>query len=155
MASNRVIGDQGKMPWHLSEDLRRFRAITWGKPVIMGRYTYEAIGRPLPGRHNIVLTRSKHFRLDGCTLANSLEEGLALANSQECMIIGGATLYEAAFPLATRLYLTIIDADYSGDTFFPPWNQNEWRETERLERQANVQFPHSYRFLVLDRIQTR
>ncbi len=151
MARNQVIGDGGKMPWHLSEDLRRFRRITWGKPVLMGRYTYEAIGRPLPGRHNIVLTRSAHFRPEGCTIVHSLEAGLALAGNVEGMIIGGATLYEAALPLASRMYLTVIDADYPGDTFFPRWDRGEWREVTREERPPAPDFPHTYRFMVLER----
>ena len=140
------------MPWHLSEDLQRFRRITWGKSILMGRCTYEAIGRPLPGRHNIVLTRSPGFQAEECTVAHSLDEGLSLARSETLIVIGGATLYEKTLPIAERLYLTLIEADYPGDTFFPAWNRDEWREIAREERKAHGGFPHSYQFVILERV---
>ncbi|BCX88310.1 dihydrofolate reductase [Methylomarinovum tepidoasis] len=152
MARGRVIGHRGRMPWHLSEDLRRFRRITWGKPILMGRRTFEAIGRPLPGRVNIVLSRSPDFRPDGCQVASSLEAALELAGGQELMVIGGSHVYRHLLPQADLLYLTLIDADFPGDTFFPPWEAAQWQEIEREERAAGAAFPHPYRFVTLRRI---
>ncbi|WP_022947161.1 dihydrofolate reductase [Methylohalobius crimeensis] len=158
MARNRVIGCHGRMPWHLSEDLRRFKKITWGKPLLMGRRTFESIGRPLPGRHNIVVSRSAAFHPSGCSVVHSLEEGLARAqeigsnhSETELMVIGGATLYAALMPRAQRIYLTLIHADYSGDTYFPEWSIHSWREVAREDRPANPDFPHPYSFILLER----
>lgn len=151
MARNRVIGHCGGMPWHLSEDLRRFRQITWGKPVLMGRKTHEAIGRPLPGRHNIVVSRSHDFHAPGCTVVDSLAAGIATAEGDQLMVIGGAMLYEALLPQAEYLYLTWIEADFPGDTFFPEWDPGQWREVSREQRHPDADFPYSYRFLVFQR----
>ncbi len=151
MARNRVIGRRGGMPWHLPEDLRRFRRITWGKPILMGRKTYEAIGRPLPGRDNIVLSRSASFQAPGCTVVGSLAAAFERAGDQELMVIGGAQLYEALLPRAERLYLTWIEADFPGDTFFPEWDPADWREVSREPRPPRADFPHPYRFLVFER----
>ncbi len=151
MARNRVIGHRGRMPWHLPEDLRRFRRITWGKPILMGRKTYEAIGRPLPGRHNIVVSRSRGFQAPGCTVVASLAAGIAAAGEGELMVIGGAQLYESLLPQAECLYLTVIEAEFPGDTFFPVWDPAEWREVKRESRPPRADFPHPYRFLVFER----
>ncbi len=151
MARNRVIGHCGRMPWHLSEDLRRFRRITWGKPILMGRKTHQAIGRPLPGRHNIVVSRCRDFYAPGCTVVDTLEAGVAAAESSELMVIGGALLYEAFLPLADYLYLTWIDADFPGDTFFPAWEPSEWQEVSREQGPPQEGFPHPYQFLVFRR----
>lgn len=153
MASNRVIGRDNSMPWHLSADLQRFKRITLGHPIIMGRLTYEAIGRPLPGRTNIIVSRNLDYRQDGCTVTPSLdsaiEQGCRLAD--EIFIIGGATLYNAALPIADTLYITEIVRHFVGDTFFPEYDINEWHELEREEisNDSNVDF--SYRFLTLTR----
>ncbi len=152
MARGRVIGHRGKMPWHLSEDLKRFRRLTWGKPILMGRRTFEAIGRPLPGRYNIVLSRSPGFRPAGCRVVRSLEAALKMAWGRELMVIGGSHVYASLLPQAERLYLTLIDADFPGDTFFPPWTPEAWQEIEREERAAGADFPHPYRFLTLQRL---
>jgi len=132
IAANGVIGARGTMPWHLPEDLRHFKSLTLGHPVIMGRRTWESIGRPLPGRENIVVSRSAGFEAPGASVASSLEAALALcAGEPMVFVIGGAELYRAALPLAHRLALTEIQRDYEGDTRFPDWDRAPWRETQR------------------------
>jgi dihydrofolate reductase len=132
LARNRVIGSGNRLPWHLPEDLRRFKRLTMGAPVIMGRKTHESIGKALPGRRNIVVTRQAGARFEGCEVAGSLEAALALAGDvPEVFVIGGAELYRLALPRADRLYLTLIDANYDGDAFFPEFDPAEWRETAR------------------------
>ena len=132
MARNRVIGAGNRLPWHLPADLQRFKRLTMGAPVIMGRKTHESIGKALPGRRNIVVTRRPGASWDGCEVAGSLDAALAAArNAPEVFVIGGAELYAAALPRAYRLYLTLIDADYPGDTLFPEFDPADWRETAR------------------------
>ncbi|MCX8049271.1 MAG: dihydrofolate reductase [Methylohalobius sp.] len=152
IAANRAIGLGGKLPWYLAEDLRRFRRLTWGKSILMGRRTFESIGRPLPGRHNIVLTQKAAFRVHGCETVRSIEEGVAAARGEELMVIGGASLYAVLLPSADRMYLTLIHAPYPGDVFFPQWPQEEWQEIDRQDRISD-HFPHAYSFLLLQRIQ--
>ena len=132
LARGRVIGIENRLPWHLPEDLQRFKRLTMGAPVIMGRNTRESIGRPLPGRRNIVVTRQPQAAWNGCSVAHSLDEALALAaDAPEVFVIGGAELYAQALPRADRLYLTFIDADVSGDAFFPELDPAAWREIAR------------------------
>jgi dihydrofolate reductase len=132
LARNRVIGAGNRLPWHLPEDLRRFKRLTMGAPVIMGRKTHESIGKPLPGRRNIVVTRQPGARWEGCEVAGSLEAALAAAgDAPEVFVIGGAELYAAALPRADRLHLTLIDAEYEGDALFPEFDPAGWRETAR------------------------
>lgn len=134
MAQNRVIGRKGTMPWDLPEDRRRFREITWGHPVIMGRKTFESIGRPLPGRKNIVLTRQPEFRAEGCLVLHDMQSALdACAGSDELFIIGGGELYREALPLAERIYLTVVHGEVEGDVLFPELPAGEFREVERRE----------------------
>jgi dihydrofolate reductase len=129
---NRVIGRAGTLPWHLPADLRHFRATTMGHPIVMGRRTWESIGRALPGRRNIVVTRNRAWSAPGCDSAGGLAPALALCAGQpEVFIIGGAQLFAEALPLARRLFLTEIDADFEGDTFFPPFDRAGWRESAR------------------------
>ena len=119
---NRVIGYENKMPWHLPGDLQYFKEVTMGKPIIMGRKTFESIGRPLPGRRNIVITRNKQYNSDGIETVSSLDEALMLTkNDEEVMIIGGEQIFRLALPLANRLYITQINAEFNGDTFFPSY----------------------------------
>ena len=119
---NRVIGYENKMPWHLPGDLQYFKEMTMGKPIIMGRKTFESIGRPLPGRRNIVITRNKQYHSDGIEIVSSLDEALMLTkNDEEVMIIGGEQIFRLALPLANRLYITQINAEFNGDTFFPSY----------------------------------
>jgi len=156
MGKNRVIGLNNKMPWHLPADLKWFKKITLGSPIIMGRKTYESIGFPLPGRLNIILSRNKQLEIKGCSVVNSLDAALQLAKneaqpSQEVFITGGSHLYEKFLNNADRLYLTLIDEDFEGDTFFPDYSQLKWREVDKIKHSADAKNPHAYTFLTLDR----
>lgn len=149
-ADNGVIGRDGGLPWHLPADLRHFRALTLGKPVVMGRRTFASIGRPLPGRHNIVLTRSD-WAADGVTAVPDLDAAFAAAgDADEAMIIGGAAVYAAALPRATRVYLTEVHAAPDGDTVLPPFDAGGWRETAREDHAADDDTP-AYSFVTLAR----
>ena len=129
MTVNRVIGKDNKMPWHLPEDLKHFKASTMGKPIVMGRKTFESIGRPLPGRHNIVITRQSDFTADGITVVASFEEAQKAAGEvEELAVIGGGQLYKQVLPLADKLYLTLINIDVEGDTYFPEWDDGSWQQ---------------------------
>jgi dihydrofolate reductase len=153
MAENRVIGRENRLPWRLSADLRRFKALTMGKPVIMGRSTYESIGKPLPGRDNIVLTRDPQYRAPGCRVVHSLEQALeAAAGHVEVMVIGGADLYRQTLDRAERLYLTLVKAAVDGDTLFPAMEAREWRELERESHFADDQNQYDYDFVTLERL---
>src|SRR5689334_16590984 len=132
MSKNRVIGYKGKMPWHLPAELAYFKKLTLGKAVLMGRLTYESIGRPLPNRRNIILTHQQDFQLSGCEIYSSLSQAIsAMADQDELMIIGGATLFTQTLPIADILYLTVIDGEFEGDAFFPEWDPTEWQEISR------------------------
>ena len=151
VARNRVIGVENRLPWHLPADLRRFRALTWGKPIVMGRRTHESIGRALPGRRNIVLTR-RGTVMEGCERVGSLRDALALtATAPETVVIGGARCFREALPLARRIYLTRVDADFEGDVRFPDWDPEEWVERERERHPPAEAAPFAYEFLVLER----
>lgn len=154
MASNRVIGLNNQMPWHLSADLKKFKSITMGKPIVMGRKTFESIGRPLPGRTNIIISRNPDYRQAGCIVVNDLDSALASAGQQadEIFVIGGSALYDALLPRANRLYLTQINAAFEGDTFFPEINWDEWQELNREDIANDPQVTFSYSFLQLERI---
>jgi dihydrofolate reductase len=149
MAQNRVIGQAGDLPWHFSEDLKHFRRVTTGHAVIMGRKTWDSIGRPLPGRRNIVVSRQQDLQIAGCEVAGSLERALELARErdEEPRVIGGATLYEQSLPLVTRLFLTEVDVKVDGDTFFPSLDRTQWREVERRRGEADELL-----FLTLERM---
>ena len=130
VSTNNVIGADGDLPWRLSDDLKRFKVVTMGKPIVMGRKTYESIGRPLPGRQNIVITRRNNFTADGCDVVQSTEEAVEVAGgADEVMVIGGSQIYAAFLPLAERIYLTRVHTEVDGDTFFPPIDEAEWRES--------------------------
>jgi dihydrofolate reductase len=132
VAANGVIGTDGKLPWRIPEDLRHFKALTLGHPVIMGRKTWESLGRPLAGRENIVVTRTPGYEAPGAHVAASLDGALALcAGEPAAFVIGGSELYAAALPRADGLVLTEIERDYSGDARFPDWDRSAWRETQR------------------------
>jgi dihydrofolate reductase len=152
MAENRVIGVHNTLPWHLPADLKHFRQITTGHHVIMGRRNYESIGKPLPNRTNIVVTRNRHFHAPGCVVAHSLEEALEGArNDQEIFIIGGAEIYRQAFDRADRLYLTLVHANIAGDTYFPAFDPDQWHEIRREQHEADDQNSYAYSFLMYDR----
>ena len=152
MDKHRAIGIENRLPWHLPADLQHFKKTTMGKPVIMGRNTYESIGRPLPGRLNIVVTRNTDYQAPGCTLANSFDDAIAKAEGhEEIMIMGGASFYEHSLPYAHRLYLTFVDTQVEGDAFFPEWNTEQWQEVERESHQADEKNPFNYEFVTLER----
>lgn len=137
VAANGAIGLRNGLPWRLPDDLRRFKALTLGHPVVMGRRTCESIGRPLPGRENIVVTRSTEFGAPGCRVVHSLDEALTAAGDADAVfVIGGGDLYRAALPVAERLLLTEIRRDFPGDAFFPPFDRAAFRETSREPQRA-------------------
>ena len=145
------------MPWHLPADLQWFKATTLGSPIIMGRKTYESIGRPLPGRLNIILSRDSELSIEGCTVVNSLEDALKTAEQadktkDEIFITGGAHLYNKFLERADTLYLTQIDADLEGDTFFPDYTKYNWQEIQRTEHAADDKNPYSLTFIKLERL---
>ncbi|MEZ5758458.1 MAG: type 3 dihydrofolate reductase [Emcibacteraceae bacterium] len=159
VAENGIIGKDNDMPWKISSDLQYFKKVTMNKPVIMGRKTFESIGKPLPGRLNIVITRDTGFVPEGVITAHSAEMALDVAKSmaevkglKEIMVIGGAQIYELCLPLADRLYLTRIHAEIEGDTSFPDLNPNDWLEYSREQHKAGEKDSHDFSFIVLDRI---
>ena len=149
---NHVIGAGGRLPWHLTDDLKRFKALTLGKPVVMGRRTFESIGRALPGRHNIVLTTQADYEAAGCDTADSAECALNLAgDAEEIMIIGGAEIYGLFRDAAARIYLTRVDVELDGDAHFTVPDDSDWQVTERERHEKDDRHPYSFEFLVLDR----
>jgi dihydrofolate reductase len=148
------IGKDGKMPWHLPADLQHFKRNTLGKPVLMGRKTLAAIGRPLPERRNLVLTRDKTFTASGCETVTSLDEAIARAGAApELMVIGGGEVYRLAWDRTDRIYLTRIEADVEGaDTFFPAVDDGRWKEASREDHQVDARNPFDYSFRVLERV---
>ena len=151
MGRNRVIGNKGKLPWHMPADLKYFRDKTKGKPVIMGRKTFDSMGKLLPNRTNIILTRDRHYKADGCIVADSADEALKSAgNAGEIMVIGGQKIFEQFMPIADRIYLTIIYADFEGDAYFPKYGK-EWKEASRERHNADEKNPYNYDFIVLEK----
>lgn len=155
MANNRVIGKDNQMPWHMPADLAHFKRTTLGKPVIMGRKTYESIGRALPGRLNIVITTDTSYQLADAEVVNSIEDALNQAQQQapeEVMIIGGGKIYSSLLAKADRLYLTLIDLNTDGDTHFPDYQADgDWQLVEEQACAPDEKNPHPYRFVTLDR----
>ncbi len=148
-----VIGRDNALPWHLPDDLRRFKALTMGKPIVMGRRTFESIGRPLPGRRNIVLSRCAAQLPEGLILARDWPAALAAAgDAPEIMVIGGAEIYALALPWARRVHQTVVDADVDGDARFPPLDEREWREVERSEHAADERHAHAMTYRILERV---
>ena len=154
MAKNRVIGKGNKIPWKLSSDLKRFKNLTMGHPVIMGRKTYESIreslGHPLLGRLNIVVTHQKDYEAEGCEIVHSLKDAFraaGAANRDEAFVIGGAEIYKQALPLADKMYLTIVKAEIDGDAYFPAFNSDEWEAVnqEEIKADQNNQYPHLFK----------
>ncbi|MEX0916306.1 MAG: dihydrofolate reductase [Wenzhouxiangellaceae bacterium] len=151
MGRNRVIGVDGGMPWHLPADLKHFKTVTMNHPIVMGRRTFESIGRALPGRRNIVLSRSLEHAPAGCELLASLEQALEGIESGPVMVIGGGALYRKALPLAARMELTFVDAAPEGDTYFPRWAHADWRLDTMCRRPADAANPHALVFCSLTR----
>jgi dihydrofolate reductase len=152
IADNGVIGRDGALPWHLPDDLRRFKALTMGRPVLMGRRTFESIGRPLPGRRNLVLTRGARRFPDGIEPVDTLAVALArCAGAAEVCVIGGAAVYTQALPLATHLELTRVHMNALGDVLFPAFDAAQWRELERIEHPADERHEWPLTFVTLER----
>ena len=152
VAQNGVIGDKNSLLWHISEDMRFFKRTTSGHPVIMGRKTYESLGRPLPNRTNGVISRTLG-ELEGCTVVRSLEEAIALfPTEEEVFVIGGAQIYALALNVADRFYLTRVGHDYEGDTSFPTWNESEWRLISREAYEQGEKYPHPFAFEIYERV---
>ena len=158
VAQNGVIGRNSSLPWQLSSDLAYFKRCTLGKPIVMGRRTYEAIGRPLPGRSNIVISRQRELQIAGVDVAENLAAALRLGeaaakrdNADELMVIGGAEIYRLALPLAQRIYLTEVHAEVEGDAWFPAWDRSAWIERHRELHCAGEKDSHDFSFLVYDK----
>ncbi|WP_261816575.1 type 3 dihydrofolate reductase [Vibrio gallicus] len=151
MAQDRVIGKENQMPWHLPADFAWFKQCTLGKPVVMGRKTYQSIGRPLPGRQNIVISRDPNLEIEGVSTVTSIEQALALVDGvEEVMIIGGGSIYQSCLQLASRLYLTHIDLVVDGDTQFPQWG-GEWTQTYSQHVTSDEKNAHNMQFVILER----
>lgn len=153
MARNRVIGANGKIPWHLPNELQLFKSVTMGHHIIMGRKTYESINRLLPGRTTVIVTRQRDYRIAGAKIAHTLQDAISqCAGDSEIFVIGGGELYRAAMPLADRLYLTVVDAEPTGDTHMPAVDANRWRLDSTQEFAADDRHAHAYRFEVYERV---
>jgi dihydrofolate reductase len=158
MSENRVIGANNQLPWHLPEDLKYFKRITMGHPIIMGRKTYESIGRPLPGRVNIVVTRQANWCAEGVVVTHSVDEALQVAARQvasegvdEVFMIGGEELFRQSLHKMDRIYLTQVHAHIEGDAYFPEFDRSQWEEVERIDHEPDHRNPYAYSFLVLNR----
>lgn len=150
VANNNAIGGNNQLLWHISADLKMFKRITSGHTVVMGRKTYESIGRPLPNRQNIVISRNCELTIPGVTVVQSLEDAVAAASGDELFVIGGGEIYRQAMPLANRIYLTRVWADYTADTFFPEIDMSIWKEISREDFPAEGETP-AYSFVLLER----
>lgn len=156
MAKNRVIGKNNALPWQLPPDLKRFKQLTMGHHIVMGRKTYESIGRPLPGRTSIIITRQTDYQAPGAIVVASIDQALKVSSEgqeidQEIFVIGGAEIYQQALELCQRIYITEIQQEFDGDTLFPELNQQEWREISREKHRLNDGGGFEYHFVVLDR----
>jgi len=156
MSKNRSIGKNNRLLWHLPADLRHFKQLTTGHPILMGRKTYESIGKPLPNRQNIIITRDLGFTAPGCDVTHSLDEAINVAaknNDQaEIFVIGGAEIYRQSLPHIQRIYLTIVHEQFEGDVFFPALNANEWQEISREDHQADEKNAYAYSFVIIEKI---
>ncbi len=153
MSRNRVIGRDNRLPWHLPADLQRFKALTMGHTIVMGRKTWDSINRLLPGRRTVIVTRNRGLKVEGAVMANSLEDALAAsADDEEIFVIGGEQIFRLALPLAERVYLTTVDADCEGDTFMPALDPADWRVVSSESHPATDASPLAWRFEIHDRI---
>lgn len=156
MAKNRVIGQNNTLPWHLPADLKHFKSLTMGKTIVMGRKTYQSIGRPLPGRTNIIITRQTSYEAPGAVVVNSVEDALRVckeisAHDSENFVIGGEKLYRQTIKICQRMYITEINRYFEGDTFFPEFNPDDWEETQRDKYFSDGDNCMEYHFVILDR----
>jgi dihydrofolate reductase len=150
---NRAIGKDNHLPWRLPDDMRHVRKVTMGKPLIMGRRTWDSIGRPLPGRTSIVLTRDRDFRCDGCLVARTADDALKLAGAApEIIVFGGARVFEEFLPLTDRIYLTEVETEADADTHFPKLDPSQWREVERSRHPADERHAHAFSHVTLERV---
>ena len=149
MSDNRVIGNNNELIWKLSSDLKRFKELTTGHPVVMGRKTYESIGKPLPNRRNIIITRNSEYEVEGCEVVSSLEEALLLSGN-DCFIIGGGEIYKQSLELADKIYLTLVHKDFEGDTQFPELSK-EWAIIDNKDFEADQKNEYNYSFIEYDR----
>ena len=152
LARNRVIGRGNRLPWHLPDDLRHFKRLTLGRPIIMGRRTWESLPGLLPDRTHLVVTRDPSYRAAGAVVVGSLDEALGAAGGEEALVVGGAQLYALALPRASRLYLTLVDAEVEGDVFFPAMDPAAWREVAREPHAADERHAYPFAFVTLERI---
>lgn len=151
MASNRTIGIDNTLPWRIPEDMKHFKALTMGHHLIMGRKTYDSIGRPLPGRTTVVVTRDRNLKIEGCIVAHSLAEAIAACADDEIFVVGGAEIYAQALPLADTLYVTEIQQDIEGDAHFPEFDRSVWRELAREKHSQTEPQPLEYHFVTYRR----
>ena len=153
MDDNRLIGKDNKLPWHLPADLAYFKKITIGKSILMGRKTYDSIGRPLPNRRNIVITRNTNIVIPGCEVVSNIEQALLITKDEpEVMVIGGASLCEQLLPDVSRLYITKIEGSFDGDVYFPDYDKADWHEVSRESHQSDSINKYEYQFIVLERV---
>ena len=150
MAKNRVIGKDNAMPWHIPEDFKYFKETTMGRPIVMGRKTYESLGRLLPGRENRIVTRQKDYRVEGAQVFHSLEE--ACRGQGEIFVIGGAEIYQAAMSMADRIYITLVDREFEGDAVFPSWPEKQFREISRKTSLPSAQRDFGVTWVVLQKV---
>jgi dihydrofolate reductase len=151
MDEKRLIGANNDLPWHLPADLKRVKQLTTGHTIILGRKNHESIGRPLPDRQNIVLTRDTNYSAPGCDVATSIDEALRISRGEEIFVFGGANVYAQMMDLAERMYLTLIHHQFEGDTYFPAYNTDHWQELDRQEFDADEKNPFPYAFVTLQR----
>lgn len=152
MDQNRAIGRNNKLPWHLPADLKYFKRVTMGHPILMGRKTYESIGKPLPGRDNIVITRNPEYKAEGCTVVHSPEEAARLFDGKEVFVIGGAEIFKQFYSFADKLYVTIIHHDFEADTFFQAIDGSEWKAVSREPGIKDEKNPFDYEFVVYEKV---
>jgi dihydrofolate reductase len=147
MARNLAIGRNGDMPWHLPGELKHFKQTTMGKPIVMGRKTWDSIGRCLPGRQNIVVTGNRSFQAPGCDVAGSLDQAIRVARGEQVMLIGGGQMYQQALPFTDRMILTLVDCNPQADTWFPEWQSSEWRQVSLRSESADGRNPYAYQVI--------
>ena len=148
MDKNRLIGKDNDLPWHLPADLQHFKSTTMNKPILMGRKTYDSIGRPLPGRTNIVLTRSEGIHIDGVTVVNSLDEAIkSVPDADELMVIGGSSVYELVLPKTDFMYLSFVEGEFEGDAWFPEFNEEDWEIVDSKMQMPDEKNVHACRFV--------
>ncbi len=158
MDRNHLIGNNNQLPWHLPADFTHFKSVTMGKPIVMGRKTHESIGRPLPGRVNIVLSKNRDTRFEGVVCVTDFSDAMAAAaeaEAEELVIIGGSTVYEMLMPRVSRMYLTYVDAEFEGDAWFPVFDQSLWQESASVIRQADEKNLYDCRFVTLEKKQNK